>query len=181
MDPGARWQAGAINCLVNGKPVSDRDPNADGFQVNVTAGSSVTCSITNTYVPAPGRIVLTKVVSNTNVTNWSFQFTLDGGSVRTATKDAPTVTWEELTPNRTYTLAEVAPGDSWEVGKFICVVGGQPLSDANPEQAGFQANVKPGDEIACRITNTKVSGSALDPAKEPGAFAALIYLPAVTR
>ncbi|MBK8050222.1 MAG: hypothetical protein IPK16_25840 [Anaerolineales bacterium] len=55
------------------------------------------------------------------------------------------------------------------------------LPDANPDRAGFQAKVEPGDDIACRIINTKIGGSGLDPAKEPGAFAALIYMPSITR
>jgi hypothetical protein len=94
-------------------------------------------------VPPPGRIQVTKQVIG-DVLAWSFTFTLDNGDPKEATNTAPTVAWENLTPNQTYTLAEVDPGPDWTPGAFICLVGGDPVGDAEPGTPGFQVLVQPG-------------------------------------
>ncbi|MBK8050216.1 MAG: Ig-like domain-containing protein [Anaerolineales bacterium] len=181
VDPGPDWVAGEFACAVGGDPVGDADPGAAGFQVLVQPGASVVCTFDNTAVIQPARIQVTKSISGSNILTWTFTFTLNGGDPKQATNAAPTVAWEDLTPNETYTLAEVNPGAQWTPGPFVCSVNGNPLNDADPEAAGFQVLVRPGDNVVCTIRNTRTGGTALDPAKEPGAFAALIYLGEIRR
>ncbi|MBK8050223.1 MAG: hypothetical protein IPK16_25845 [Anaerolineales bacterium] len=157
VNPGAEWQVGAISCLVNNEPVSDGDPDQAGFQVNVTPGAVVTCGITNTRIPEPepGKIMMTKSVVGT-VEPWSFTFQLNGGNDRSVNNAAPTATWENLTPNLVYTLSEVNPGAEWQVGAISCLVNNEPVSDGDPDQAGFQVNVTPGAVVTCGITNSRI-------------------------
>ncbi|MBK8050220.1 MAG: hypothetical protein IPK16_25830 [Anaerolineales bacterium] len=153
--PGAGWQVGAISCLVNDSPVGDGDPNVDGFQVNVTPGASVVCDITNTV--KPGQITLTKNVEGTTEP-WSFTFQLNGGNDQIVNNGSPVATWDNLTPNQVYTLAEVNPGAGWQMGAISCLVNDVPVSDSNPTEAGFQVTVTPGSTVVCSITNTREPG-----------------------
>jgi hypothetical protein len=154
VDPGPKWSLGEFACTVNGTPAPDADPGTAGFQILVTPGANVACSMTNTKVP-PGEIEVTKLVAGTTK-DWSFTFTLDGDDERVATNASPTVRWTDLTPNRTYTLAEVSPGSEWAAGEFICSVDGEPVEDANGTATGFQIDVTPGDVVVCSITNTRI-------------------------
>ncbi|MBK8050219.1 MAG: hypothetical protein IPK16_25825 [Anaerolineales bacterium] len=155
VDPGADWEVGAISCLVNSEPVSDSDPDAAGFQVDVTPGAVVACNITNTL--KPGTITLTKLVKGTTEP-WSFTFQLNGEDDRTVNNAAPVATWNDLASNQVYTLSEVNPGVGWQVGAISCLVNNEPVSDVDPNAAGFQVNVTPGAAVACSLTNTLKPG-----------------------
>jgi hypothetical protein len=154
VDPGPKWSLGEFTCTVNGAPAPDADPGTAGFQILVTPGATVACSMTNTKVP-PGEIEVTKLVAGTTK-DWSFTFTLDGDDERVATNSSPTVRWTDLTPDRTYTLAEVSPGSEWSVGEFSCSVNGDPVGDADESATGFQIDVTPGAVVICSITNTRI-------------------------
>jgi hypothetical protein len=154
VSPGVDWSAGPFVCAVNGVPTGDSEPDLPGYQIAVTPGADVSCTVTNTKIER-GRITVTKNVAGTTE-DWSFVFTLDGEDERVATKAAPTVAWEELIPNRTYTLAEEDAGADWAEGTFACEVNGVPTGDSEPGTAGFQIDVEPGDDVTCSITNTRV-------------------------
>lgn len=158
VDPGPNWLAGAPQCAVNNEAVADADPQTPGFQITVTAGANVTCSVTNSEIGQPGKITLTKL-ANVTAGNWSFTFTLDGANALTATKASPVIAWDNLTPNQTYTLAEVAPGGGWQTGAPQCTLNGQTLVDGDPNAAGFQIFVSSGANVLCSVTNTLPPGS----------------------
>lgn len=149
------YTAGPIACAINGAPAADADATQPGFQILVTPGAVVTCTAENTYTPPPGQINVTKTATGATGP-WSFTFTLNGGSPQVATTGTPTVTWSNLTPNQTYTVAEESPGSEWVAGAFSCTVNGTPTADADPGAAGFQVVVTPGAVVACTVNNTRV-------------------------
>jgi hypothetical protein len=154
VSPGVDWSAGPFVCAINGIPTGDSEPATPGYQIAVTPGANVSCTVTNTEIER-GRITVTKNVAGTTE-DWSFVFTLDGDDERVATNASPTVAWEDLLPNRTYTLAEEDAGADWTEGTFACEVNGAPAGDSEPSTAGFQIDVTPGDDVICSITNTKI-------------------------
>ena len=134
--------------------------------------------MTNTKLADP-RITVTKVVTQTSQQQWSFVLRLDGGDRKTVTNEQPQATWENLEPNRTYTLSEDEPGDGWAEGSFECTVNGVSVGEPLPD-GDLQLSVVPGDDVVCVKYNADISGTDLDPMEEPGTVFGL-FLPAITR
>jgi len=126
-----------------------------GFFSAITV--DVTATATKTWIAAPGngKITLTKSVVDASAP-WAFTFTLDDANQRIATDGEPTVLWDNLTPNQTYTLAEVDPGATWQVGAFNCTVNGTAIADADPATGGFQVPIAPDANVLCTIANAKL-------------------------
>lgn len=94
---------------------------------------------------SPARISVTKSVSPSTATGWSFDFTIhpappSGPATRTATAAKPTVTWSGLFPDVRYTVTEHAkPG--YVPGTIRCPGGGNSV------------HPPPGGTAACSVTN----------------------------
>ena len=102
-DPGNEWKVTVDSASVT--------VPSDGGQAQAT--------VTNTKLADP-RITVTKIVTQTSLQQWSFVLRLDGGDPKTVTKNQPQAVWENLEPNRIYTLSEDEPGSGWAEGSFEC-------------------------------------------------------------
>jgi hypothetical protein len=178
VNPGAGWQTATPSCTINGDPVTDADPNTAGLQILVTPGSSISCLATNTALP--GKITVTKVVTQTNETTWSFIFRLDGASPQAVTPESPTVAWSDLAPGQTYVVSEDTPNDDWTEGLWVCSVNGVAVGELLPSGA-VSIPVNAGDNVVCLKYNTDVSGTGLDPAPEPETLVNQLYLPSIRK
>ena len=160
-DPGNEWKVTVDSASVT--------VPSDGGQAQAT--------VTNTKLADP-RITVTKIVTQTSQQQWSFVLRLDGDR-RTISNEQPQATWENLEPNRTYTLSEDEPGAGWAEGSFECTVNGVSVGEPLPG-GDLQLSVVPGDDVACVKYNADISGTDLDPMEEPSTVFGL-FLPAITR
>ncbi len=184
--PGSGWSAGGFSCAIGGDPIVDLEPETAGFQIRVTSGAAITCTITNTRMPPPppGSITLTKVITVTRENNWAFAFqltTLDGGNPqsRVVSKGAATTVWNNLTPGVTYRLSEQVPGAPWVEGDFSCTLDDQPVGVVEPN-GPITLTVNAGDDIICRKDNVDLSGTDLDEGEEPAITGMRLFLPMLT-
>ncbi|HWK92355.1 MAG TPA: hypothetical protein VNR17_08815 [Luteimicrobium sp.] len=151
------WDAGAITCEASSGTVSDADPIAPGYQLDVQAGVSYTCAATNTAGPAQVTIAKRTAGIGDSVA-WSFVFRLDPvpvGQRDTATLTgtgpglgAERETWTDLVPGRVYRLTEVNPGPSWTQGPITCTDASGATVDAS------RLVVAPGGSYSCVADNT---------------------------
>jgi hypothetical protein len=187
VNPGSGWAAGEFACAIDNVPVGDADPVTGGFQILVEPGKTVACAITNTRLPppAPGRITLTKVITQTKADDWAFAFeltNLDGSNpqVRTVTKATPTTVWNDLTPGVTYVLSEKTPGPGFVEGNFVCTLNGAPIGNAELN-GPITLPVNAGDNIACIKYNEDMTGTNLVQGEEPNLQGKTLFLPLVNR
>jgi uncharacterized repeat protein (TIGR01451 family) len=154
------------NGLVPGADYTITEADADGYITGTLScggtdtqgtstfapepGASVECTITNTELAS---VSVTKTVEPAGV-DWSVDFTISPvpsgePASRTATAQAPTVTWDDLVPGTAYTVTEVV-GSDLVVGTMACAGGenGQGTSTFTPA---------PGGDVACSITNTRIT------------------------
>lgn len=130
-------------------------------------------------MPDTGTITLTKVVTQTDETEWSFVFRLNGGQPRTTTQISPTVVWENLIPGVTYVISEDEQNAPWAEGDFACTINGEPVGEVLPNST-ISLTVSPGADILCTKNNTDLSGTDLEPVPEP-AGSMRLYLPTIKR
>jgi hypothetical protein len=149
---------------------ADNDGNTDE--------DSDSATVTYTDVPAP-RITVTKVVTETKLTSWSFVLRLDGGDPKTVASDQPQAIWSNLEANRTYILSEDEPGLGWAEGTFECSVNGVSVGEPLPD-GDLQLRIVPGGDVVCLKYNAEVTVAGLDPIEEPGTVFG-VFLPAITR
>jgi hypothetical protein len=158
-------------------PGDEWSVNIDGSPATVPSnGGKVSITVTNTRLQ-PARITVTKRVTTTEESTWSFTLLLNGADARTVTELSPTAAWENLTPNRTYTLSEVEPGAPWDQGAFVCTLNGSPTGDVL-EDKSIVLTVAPGDIVTCEKYNVDLVGTDLDVVDEP-VGAARLYLPLI--
>ncbi|NYG20567.1 putative cupredoxin-like copper-binding protein [Agromyces hippuratus] len=151
------WDEGDITCT----GITDKDPNAAGFQFTVTPGLALVCEVTNDA--EPGEVSVEKTVSGvSDDTEWSFDLTIDPstGVLPSATQavsgtgnTTDTVTWTNLDVGTEYTITEELP-DGWTGGVVDCG------PDSNPQKDGDQFLVTPGFELECTVRNEAVPASA---------------------
>jgi hypothetical protein len=160
-NPGRVWET-----VVTGSPAT---VPADGGQASA--------AIANTRLQ-PARITVTKVLTASETTDWSFVLRLTGADPRTVTDKQASTTWEDLEPNRSYVLSEDEPGTPWVEGEFACMIGGVAVGEIRGDD-DIQLTLRPADHAICAKYNGIVSGGTdLEPMGEPmGSFQ--LYLPAV--
>ncbi|MGH1562022.1 prealbumin-like fold domain-containing protein [Mumia sp. DW29H23] len=130
-----------------------------GTTVTIAAGSAVTCTATNTWVPP--HLTLRKVVVGgpDAATDWTLTadgpdgFTMSGA---TGSNDVSSVT----VPVGTFTLSESGPDeDLYDASAWSCTVDGEPATVTDDQIA-----IEPEQDVVCTITNTW-AGSYLTLAK----------------
>ena len=125
--------------------------DSDSASVTVPSdGGQAQATVTNTKLADP-RITVTKIVTQTSLQQWSFVLRLDGGDPKTVTKNQPQAVWENLEPNRIYTLSEDEPGSGWAEGSFECQVNGVSVGESLPG-GDLQLSVVPGDDVSVSST-----------------------------
>ncbi len=160
-NPGRVWET-----VVTGSPAT---VPADGGQASA--------AIANTRLQ-PARITVTKILTASETTHWSFVLRLTGAEPQTVTDKEASTTWEDLEPNRSYVLSEDEPGTPWVEGEFACAIGGVAVGEIRGDD-DIQLTLHPGDHAICAKYNGIVSGGTdLEPVDEPmGSFH--LYLPTV--
>jgi hypothetical protein len=141
-------------------------------------GGEVSAEIVNTRLQ-PARITVTKLLTDTNqvAPAWSFVLRLNGGVPKVVTAASPTVTWENLEPNRSYIVSEDEPAAPWVEGEFVCAIGGVGAGETQ-EGSDIRLVLRPGEHAVCSKYNGQVSGASLELGGEPtGGYT--LYLPAV--
>ncbi|MFN8467092.1 MAG: hypothetical protein U0X20_16170 [Caldilineaceae bacterium] len=141
-------------------------------------GSQVSAAVINMRLQ-PASITVTKMLTSSDETvGWAFVMRLTSADPRTVTDKAPSTTWSDLEPNRSYVLSEDEPGLPWVEGQFECTIDGVAVGVRRSEE-DIQLTLAPADHAICAKYNGLVSsGTDLDPVDEPaGTFR--IYLPAV--
>lgn len=151
--------------------------------ISVGPGETVTCTFTNSAVPA--TLSLTKAVSGVDSTYpWSFDFTLTPPGEPSGTKTfagtgnttSPAQTWTGLVPGQSYTLAEhAAPG--WS-SSMSCILTAADGTIGNSAALPLTFVAEPGQTIGCAASNAAVpatltvtkSVTGLDPSAEWGPF-----------
>ena len=148
-DPDASWIAGNFTCTLDGtqNQVSGASP-----QIQLAAGQSWTCRITNTK---KGSVLVEK---STVGALGSFDFTLTGQSGKSVTTTQQNVftqpasgAWTNLVPGQ-FTIDETNPDASWIEGPFSCKAGATTIASGN---GPLQFTLDPGENVVCQITNTK--------------------------
>ncbi len=152
------YTAGELICEFDGEPFGDSDGVSVTFEAPLDiddAAAEIVCGITNTAVPS--EVEVTKTVEGVaDGFAWDFEFTITPDAVpagsQTADQDNPTVTWTDLVPGETYTIAEVAV-DGFDAGVLVCE-GLTDLDETDDEMVTFEAPLGgEGVEIICSITN----------------------------
>ncbi len=153
------YDQGAMSCT----GITDTDGDATNASVTFIAplnsladSAEVVCTISN---PAQtSQVSVTKTVTGSTVTPWSFPFTLSPAPTgQTATQNAtnatPTVTWTGLVPGSTYTVGEgTVPG--YDQGTMTCT--GVVDIDTDPTMVTFVAplnTLAEAPEVVCSISN----------------------------
>jgi hypothetical protein len=156
------------------------DVEIKGSPATVPAdGGQAAAAVTNTRLQR-ARITVTKMLTTTSTSDWAFVFRLSGEGPQTVSSLNPSVTWEDLEPNRTYLLSEDDPEAPWAEGAFTCTIGGSAAGEVR-EETNLAITLRPGDHAVCAKYNSKLGGeSALDQQAEPGSSFEL-YLPSVRR
>ncbi len=161
-NPGRVWET-----VVTGAPAAVPD---DGGQASV--------AVINTRLQ-PASITVTKMLTSSDETaGWAFVMRLTGADTRTVTDKAPSTTWSDLEPNRSYVLSEDEPGQPWVEGLFECTIGGVAAGEQRGED-DIALTLRPADHAICAKYNGLVSSETdLAPVDEPlGGFR--LYLPAI--
>ncbi|PJJ56830.1 hypothetical protein CLV56_1043 [Mumia flava] len=152
---GATVDAGDYALSESGGPVGyvagdwECGPAAvDGSTVTVPSGADVTCTITNSFLPA--RLTLVKVVINDDgrgaeATDWTLSATGTTDTIEGAT-GSPAVTAAVVEPGA-YTLSEEGPA-GYDASDWVCegLLGDVPVVDGAVEVAPHAA-------VTCTITN----------------------------
>ncbi len=133
----AAWQLVSSSC--------DNGDTPDA--INLEAGDIITCTFTNTKLPAPGTIKIVKVVEN-GLGNDTFNFTsntLPQNSFSiTVTQDMESREFSGLSAG-TYDVSETVP-NGWELVSSECSDG------SNPKQI----RLADGESIVCTFTNRRI-------------------------
>lgn len=153
-DPGT-GQAVVVTVVDDGEDLDEDIP--------VFVGETTACVITNAADPASLELEKTVTGVDDGVV-WSFDVTISpdpqsGSATQTVSgtgAGTDNVTWDDLLPGETYTVAETAV-DGWTEGEITCEVDGGELDDASTDD-GFQFVAAPGLALECALTNTADPG-----------------------
>ena len=148
--------------------VASTNPWGRSLRVHVTDGSSITCTVTNTYLSRALRVIK-RVVSPADGTSAStdpgrFDLSIDGTTSATAVGDEGTTGWKSVSAG-THSVGEVAASGTTaskynssircenEAGQLVASnASGTSLSGVTVDDA---ANSK----VACTVTNTRKVGT----------------------
>jgi hypothetical protein len=152
---------------------------AEGSPVTVPAdGGLAGATIVNTRLQ-PASVTVTKIVTQSATVGWTFLMRLSGVAPKTVTENNPTVTWEDLEPNRSYVLGEDDPGTPWEESEFTCTINNVSVGEVR-EGKDIELTLSPTDHALCIKYNIERGGTDLELEPEPvGRYG--LYLPAVQR
>jgi hypothetical protein len=144
-----------------------------------TDGGQADAAITNSRLQ-PARITVTKILTASETSQWSFVMRLTGAEQRTVTDKDASSTWDDLEPNRSYVLSEDEPGAPWVEGEFVCKINGVAVGEAR-EGNDIELTLHPAEHAICAKYNNQVSGGTdLETVGEPLNSYGL-YLPAINR
>ncbi len=139
------------------------DNGNDVGQIEPEPGTNVTCTFVN--LAEPGAVTVTKSVTGVAAgLDWTFDIAIDPVDANVISPQAvsgtgegsDTVTFEPLTLNQTYTIAEPDLPAGWEQTSFTCTV-----ADEDPQAPGHQVTItEPGQTIDCAITNMATPSGA---------------------
>ncbi|WNM27784.1 hypothetical protein RN607_01905 [Demequina capsici] len=147
-------------CYDGNTALSDADANTAGYQVDVVAGSDITCTVTNTAQKS--NLTVTKTVTGVaGDMGWSFDFTLtpNGGAGVTKTASgtgdvSKDLTWSDLLPGGVYTITEQADGDYTQ--SLACYYDGDhdtPVTDLVLDDLGVTFEAGFDENIVCEADN----------------------------
>ena len=137
------------------------------FRVDVPGGAPVLCTVTNVR---KGRIIVDKVATPSDSTNFSFSTTGTGYTGPFLLADATTPNSQVLSANTVYTVTETVP-DPWMLTLINCAVTDDGGDSSNDSTIIYTSNgggdlfgtgdvtaeitLAPGETVDCEFTNSK--------------------------
>ena len=165
--------ASTIACLNGSTPVSATG-SAPSWTVDVTKGSDIVCTITNSR--RTGTIEVVKHLDPDDDPG-KFDLLIDGSSRKDDATDEDTTGAVEVNTG-THTVGE-AGGTLTDLDDYtssiVCLNGQSPVTATKGEGASWSVNVTDGAAVVCTITNERETGELtvikhLDPTDDPGLF-----------
>jgi uncharacterized repeat protein (TIGR01451 family) len=160
----------SISCVnVDGTPAANSTISGRTVTIALVASQHVTCTFTNTYVPPPGGLTITKVTHG-GVGVFTYDVTpVSGGSAdhvtaTTTVEGVPVDATPSLTslPPGTYRIAEHRPrppDGRWLLTSVTC--NGTTHSTTGP----FDVTIASGQQVSCQFTNRFTPHGAISLAK----------------